>query len=67
MNLENKTIPIIGLGCVGLSISLELGRVRHVVGFDINMQRIDELKCGKDHTLDCSPDELARKPHQYHE
>lgn len=51
MNLENKTIAIIGLGYVGLPLAVEFGRVRPVIGFDINAQRVAELQGGKDHTL----------------
>ncbi|RIW84804.1 nucleotide sugar dehydrogenase, partial [Acinetobacter baumannii] len=31
-----------------------------VIGFDINQNRIDELKSGKDHTLEVSPEELQK-------
>lgn len=54
----NKTIAIIGLGYVGLPLAVEFGKHRPVLGFDINKQRIDELKSGQDHTLECSPAQL---------
>jgi UDP-N-acetyl-D-galactosamine dehydrogenase len=60
MNLQDKTIAIIGLGYVGLPLAVEFGKVRSVIGFDINPTRVAELKAGKDHTLECSPQELAR-------
>jgi UDP-N-acetyl-D-glucosamine/UDP-N-acetyl-D-galactosamine dehydrogenase len=60
MNLQDKTIAIIGLGYVGLPLAVEFGKVRPVIGFDINPQRIAELQGGKDHTLECSPAELAQ-------
>ncbi len=60
MNLGNTTIAIIGLGYVGLPLAVEFGRVRPVVGFDINQTRIDELRAGRDHTLECSPEQLAQ-------
>jgi len=59
MNLKNKSIAIIGLGYVGLPLAVEFGKVCPVIGFDINSQRIAELQGGQDHTLECSPEELA--------
>lgn len=63
MNLQNFTIAVIGLGYVGLPLAVEFGKVRPVIGFDINPQRIAELQGGKDHTLECSPQELAQASH----
>lgn len=60
MNLQNKTIAIIGLGYVGLPLAVEFGKIGPVIGFDINPQRINELKSGKDCTLESSPEELAQ-------
>lgn len=60
MNLQDNTIAIIGLGYVGLPLAVEFGKVRPVIGFDINPQRIAELQGGKDHTLECSPEELSQ-------
>jgi UDP-N-acetyl-D-galactosamine dehydrogenase len=54
-----KNIAIIGLGYVGLPLSVEFGKVRPVIGFDINAKRVEELQGGQDHTLECSSDELA--------
>jgi UDP-N-acetyl-D-galactosamine dehydrogenase len=55
-----KTIAIIGLGYVGLPLATEFGKVRPVIGFDINSQRIAELQSGNDSTLECSLDDLAQ-------
>jgi UDP-N-acetyl-D-galactosamine dehydrogenase len=63
MNLENNTIAIIGLGYVGLPLAVEFGKVRPVIGFDINAQRIAKLQGGKDHTLECSSEELTKASH----
>ena len=63
MNLQNKTIAIIGLGYVGLPLAVEFGKHRATIGFDINQARINELQSGKDHTLECSPEELKAAPH----
>ena len=37
-------IAIIGLGYVGLPLAVEFGKIRQVVGFDINKNRIESLK-----------------------
>lgn len=58
MNIKNSTIAIIGLGYVGLPLAVEFGKQRSVIGFDINPTRVAELQSGKDHTLECSPQEL---------
>jgi UDP-N-acetyl-D-galactosamine dehydrogenase len=59
MNFQGKTLAIIGLGYVGLPLAVEFGKRRSVIGFDISAKRIAELQDGRDHTLECSPDELA--------
>lgn len=51
-----KKIGIIGLGYVGLPLAVEFGKVRPVLGFDINQRRIEELKSGQNHTLECNPE-----------
>src|SRR6188768_3401881 len=51
-------IGIIGLGYVGLPLAVEFGKVIDVVGFDINQERIEELKKGFDRTKEVDPDEL---------
>ena len=63
MNLQDKTIAIIGLGYVGLPLAVEFGKQRDTLGFDINPARIAELQSGKDHTLECSPEELQAATH----
>ena len=55
---SNLKIAVIGLGYVGLPLAVEFGRKRSVLGFDINSRRIDELKTGKDSTLEVSSEEL---------
>jgi UDP-N-acetyl-D-galactosamine dehydrogenase len=58
MKEKMKTIAIIGLGYVGLPLAVEFGKVRDTVGFDIKQARIDELQSCRDHTFECSPQEL---------
>ncbi len=45
-------IGIIGLGYVGLPLAVLFARKYHVVGFDINQKRVDEINSGKDTTLE---------------
>lgn len=63
MNFQNKSIAIIGLGYVGLPLAVEFGKHRSTIGFDINQARITELQSGKDHTLECSPQDLKSARH----
>ncbi len=58
-----KTIAVIGLGYVGLPLAVEFGKSRTVIGFDINVSRIDALRVGHDATLEVSNDELATADH----
>jgi len=51
-------IAIIGLGYVGLPLAVEFGRIFDVIGFDINVNRIDQLKRGVDHTHEVERDML---------
>jgi len=58
-----KKIAVIGLGYVGLPLAVEFGKMRSVLGFDINPQRIAELQSGQDHTLECTPQQLQEAVH----
>lgn len=63
MQLEHLKLAIIGLGYVGLPLAVEFGRLRPVLGFDINAKRIQELQNGHDATLEATPEELAAAQH----
>ena len=52
-------IAIIGLGYVGLPLAAAFGRRYPTVGFDIDAERIAELRRHHDHTLEMSEEELA--------
>ena len=58
MQLDDKTIGVIGLGYVGLPLAMEFAKTRPVVGFDIRRERIDELLAGRDSTLEVDPVDL---------
>jgi len=56
--MEKTKIAIIGLGYVGLPLAVEFAKKYQVFGFDINKNRVDELRNNKDHTLETSPEDL---------
>ena len=51
-------IAIIGQGYVGLPLAIEFGKKYLTIGFDINAERIDELKKGIDHTNEATSKQL---------
>lgn len=55
--MENK-IAIIGLGYVGLPLAIEFAKYFPTIGFDINPERINQLKFAKDSTKEIGPDIL---------
>ncbi|WP_207512453.1 nucleotide sugar dehydrogenase [Longitalea luteola] len=52
-------LTVIGLGYVGLPLAVEFAKKYPVVGFDINKDRIAELRSGNDHTLEISSEQLT--------
>lgn len=58
MELNSKKIAIIGLGYVGLPLAVAFSKKYAVLGFDINAQRVEELKAGIDKTLEVNENEL---------
>ena len=61
--LSEVNVAVIGLGYVGLPLATEFGKLRSVVGFDVNQARIDALEKGYDATLEVSPEELQEASH----
>ena len=60
MSINNKSkIAIIGLGYVGLPLAVEFSKKYDVLGFDINAERINQLKNGIDKT--CQIDNIVLK------
>ncbi|QEW19638.1 UDP-N-acetyl-D-glucosamine 6-dehydrogenase [Marinibacterium anthonyi] len=52
-------IAVIGLGYVGLPLAVEFGKIRPVIGFDIDATRVDALTAGVDATREVDADDLA--------
>ena len=57
MSIKRK-ISVVGLGYVGLPVAVAFGKVRQVVGFDVNEARIEELKNKYDSTGEVESEEL---------
>jgi UDP-N-acetyl-D-glucosamine/UDP-N-acetyl-D-galactosamine dehydrogenase len=55
----NPVIGVIGLGYVGLPLAVEFGKKYQTIGFDINLNRVEQLKNGVDSTLEVDSEELA--------
>lgn len=55
----NRRIAIVGLGYVGLPIAVAFGKHGPVVGFDVNHDKIEELRKGVDRTGEVSRADLT--------
>jgi UDP-N-acetyl-D-galactosamine dehydrogenase len=58
-----EKIAIIGQGYVGLPLAIEFGKKYSTIGFDINANRIDDLKKGIDYTNEANPEQLRSANH----
>jgi UDP-N-acetyl-D-galactosamine dehydrogenase len=58
MILIEQKIAVVGLGYVGLPLALEFGKKTKVIGFDININRIEELNQGIDKTKESNENEF---------
>lgn len=54
----SERIAVLGLGYVGLPLAVAFGLKHDTVGFDINVERINELQRGIDRTLEIDTQEL---------
>lgn len=57
---QNEKIAIIGLGYVGLPIAVAFAKIRSVIGFDINEEKINLYKSGIDPTGEVGDEGLTR-------
>ncbi|MCE2594002.1 nucleotide sugar dehydrogenase [Motilimonas cestriensis] len=53
-----QKVAVLGLGYVGLPLTLEFAKHFETVGFDINAQRVTELRQGRDRTLEATTEQL---------
>lgn len=58
--MKNLKIGILGLGYVGLPLAIEFGKYFDVLGFDTNLERINELKLKKDITREISKSDFKK-------
>src|SRR5215831_1270593 len=58
LRLRKCRIGVVGLGYVGLPLAVEFGKHFETIGFDVNPQRVAQLRKGHDVTLEVSPEEL---------
>jgi UDP-N-acetyl-D-glucosamine/UDP-N-acetyl-D-galactosamine dehydrogenase len=63
VDIDNKIVAVVGLGYVGLPLAVEFGKIRQVIGFDIDAKRISDLIVGKDHTLEMTSQDLKDAKH----
>ena len=54
----DRKIGLVGLGYVGLPVAVAFGKQHHIIGFDINENRIESLKSGTDYTNEVTDEEL---------
>jgi UDP-N-acetyl-D-galactosamine dehydrogenase len=54
-----RKISVIGLGYVGLPVAVAFGKAGRTIGFDLNRERIRELRQGYDRTGEVSSGELS--------
>ena len=55
---KNYRIGVIGLGYVGLPLAVAFAEKYNVIGYDINLQRVEELNDNYDSTLEISTSKL---------
>lgn len=53
-------LAVVGLGYVGLPLAVEFGKLRPVVGFDVDARRVAELREGHDRTLEVDPSDMTQ-------
>jgi len=58
--MESTKIAIIGLGYVGLPLAVEFAKKYQTIGFDINKNRIEQLRNNTDVTLETTTSELEK-------
>jgi UDP-N-acetyl-D-glucosamine/UDP-N-acetyl-D-galactosamine dehydrogenase len=63
LKLQDAKIGVIGLGYVGLPLAVEFGKRLPTVGFDISEARVEQLRAGRDSTLEVEGEELAAAVH----
>jgi UDP-N-acetyl-D-galactosamine dehydrogenase len=64
---HQRKIAVIGLGYVGLPVAVAFARSdTPVIGFDVDRKRVDELRSGRDHTLEVATADLKQATLCFH-
>ena len=56
----NYKIAVVGLGYVGLPLSIEFGKKINTIGYDISQERIEQLQKGIDSNLEVKTSEISK-------
>ena len=56
--MDDSKIAIIGLGYVGLPLSIEFGKVFETIGFDTKQSRVADLKRGHDSSFEVTSEKF---------
>ena len=60
LDLKNVRLAVLGLGYVGLPLAVEFSKKRKVIGFDVNQNRINQLKNNYDINGEYNHDQLRQ-------
>lgn len=60
LHQKNLKVSIIGLGYVGLPLALEFSKYRKIIGYDLNVNRINNLRKGIDTNLEFSKNQILK-------
>jgi UDP-N-acetyl-D-galactosamine dehydrogenase len=53
-----RQVSVVGLGYVGFPVAVEFGKLGKFIGFDINEDRLTELRSGVDSTKEVDPEDM---------
>ena len=65
MMSHGRKISVVGLGYVGLPVAVAFGAHGRVIGFDVNLRRVEELRAGYDRTREVSAENLKSADIQF--
>ncbi|OGP62543.1 MAG: GDP-mannose dehydrogenase [Deltaproteobacteria bacterium RBG_13_49_15] len=57
---RSDRLAVVGLGYVGLPLAVQLSEHFEVVGYDLKVDRVSELRSGRDRTLEVPDEELKK-------
>ena len=65
LRTKRSAVAVVGLGYVGLPLTVALGEHFQVIGFDISERRVDELRRGIERTGEVAPSRLGKGDVEY--